>query len=35
MKSPPKQYTDSKAYDLVEEFIRKNARKQVKEKATA
>jgi myo-inositol-1-phosphate synthase len=35
MKSPPKQYTDSKAYDLVEEFIRKNTRKQVKEKATA
>jgi myo-inositol-1-phosphate synthase len=35
MKSPPKQYTDSKAYDLVEEFIRKNARKQVKQKATA
>jgi myo-inositol-1-phosphate synthase len=35
MKSPPKQYTDSKAYELVEEFIRKNTRKQVKEKATA
>src|ERR1041384_7613695 len=35
MKSPPKQYSDSKAFDLVEEFIRKNARKQVKEKATA
>jgi myo-inositol-1-phosphate synthase len=35
MKSPPKQYTDSKAFDLVEEFIRKNARKAVKEKATA
>jgi myo-inositol-1-phosphate synthase len=35
MKSPPKQYTDSKAFDLVEEFIGKNARKQAKEKATA
>jgi myo-inositol-1-phosphate synthase len=35
MKSPPKQYTDSKAYDLVEEFIRKNTRTKVKEKATA
>jgi len=35
MKSPPKQYSDSKAFDLVEEFIRKNARKQVKETATA
>jgi myo-inositol-1-phosphate synthase len=35
MKSPPKQYTDSKAYDLVEEFISKNARTRVKEKATA
>jgi myo-inositol-1-phosphate synthase len=35
MKSPPKQYTDSKAHELVEEFIRKNTRKQVKEKATA
>jgi myo-inositol-1-phosphate synthase len=35
MKSPPKQYPDDKAHDLVEEFIRKNTRKQVKEKATA
>jgi myo-inositol-1-phosphate synthase len=35
MKSPPKQYPDDKAYELVEEFIRKNARKQVKEKTTA
>jgi myo-inositol-1-phosphate synthase len=35
MKSPPKQYSDSKAFELVEEFIRKNARKQAKEKATA
>jgi hypothetical protein len=35
MKSPPKQYDDSEAYDLVEEFIRKNARTLVKETATA
>jgi myo-inositol-1-phosphate synthase len=35
MKSPPKQYPDSKAYDLVEEFIRKNTRTRVKEKARA
>jgi myo-inositol-1-phosphate synthase len=33
MKSPPKQYPDDEARDLTEEFIRKNARKQVKERA--
>jgi myo-inositol-1-phosphate synthase len=33
MKSPPKQYSDDKARDLTEEFIRKHARKQVKERA--
>jgi myo-inositol-1-phosphate synthase len=35
MKSPPKQYPDDKAHDLVEEFIRKNTRKRVKETAKA
>jgi myo-inositol-1-phosphate synthase len=35
MKSPPKQYDDDAARELVEQFIRKNTRKQVKEKATA
>jgi myo-inositol-1-phosphate synthase len=35
MKSPPKQYPDDEARDRTEQFIRKNARKQVKEKATA
>src|SRR5919108_4352636 len=31
MKSPPKQYSDDKARDLVEEFIAKNARAKTKE----
>jgi myo-inositol-1-phosphate synthase len=35
MKSPPKQYDDDAARELVEQFIRKNTRRQVKEKATA
>jgi myo-inositol-1-phosphate synthase len=35
MKSPPKQYPDDEARDLVEEFIKKNARKRVKEPAKA
>ena len=33
MKSPPKQYNDSQAHELVEEFIRKNTRTRVKETA--
>jgi myo-inositol-1-phosphate synthase len=33
MKSPPKQYNDSEAHELVEEFIRKNTRTSVKETA--
>ena len=33
MKSPPKQYPDAEAHELVEEFIRKNTRKRVKETA--
>jgi myo-inositol-1-phosphate synthase len=33
MKSPPVQYSDDKARDLTEEFIRKHARKQAKEPA--
>ncbi len=33
MKSPPKQYDDDEARELVEEFIRKNTRKRVKETA--
>ncbi len=33
MKSPPKQYPDDAARDLVEEFIRKNARTKTKEPA--
>ncbi len=33
MKSPPKQYNDSEAHELVEEFIRKNTRTRVKETA--
>ena len=33
MKSPPKQYNDSQAHELVEEFIRKNSRTRVKETA--
>ena len=35
MKSPPKQYHDEEARDLTEDFIRKNARKRVKEAAKA
>jgi myo-inositol-1-phosphate synthase len=35
MKSPPKQYNDEKARDLTEDFIRKHARKSVKEPAKA
>ncbi len=35
MKSPPKQYNDEKARDLTEDFIRKHARKGVKEPAKA
>jgi myo-inositol-1-phosphate synthase len=33
MKSPPKQYNDSEAHELVEEFIRKNTRTRAKENA--
>jgi myo-inositol-1-phosphate synthase len=33
MKSPPKQYNDSEAHELVEEFIRKNTRTRAKETA--
>ncbi len=33
MKSPPKQYPDDEARDLVEEFIRKNAKKKERAKA--
>src|SRR5437868_3912629 len=33
MKSPPKQYNDSQAHELVEEFIRKNSRTRAKETA--
>jgi hypothetical protein len=35
MKSPPKQYPDDKAHELVEEFIHKNTRTRVKEPAKA
>src|SRR5881392_618527 len=35
MKSPPKQHPDDEARDLTEEFIRKNARKQVKAPAAS
>jgi myo-inositol-1-phosphate synthase len=35
MKSPPKQLRDDEAHDAVEQFIKKNARKTAKEKATA
>jgi myo-inositol-1-phosphate synthase len=35
MKSPPKQYNDEKARDLTEDFIRKHARKKVKQPTTA
>jgi myo-inositol-1-phosphate synthase len=35
MKSPPKQYPDAEAHELVEEFIRKNTRTRVKETAKA
>ncbi len=35
MKSPPKQYHDEEARDLTEDFIRKNARKRVKQAAKA
>jgi len=35
MKSPPEQHPDDEARDLTEEFIRKHARKQVKEPAQA
>jgi myo-inositol-1-phosphate synthase len=35
MKSPPKQLRDDEAYDAVEQFIKKNARKTAKQKATA
>ncbi|HUH21305.1 MAG TPA: inositol-3-phosphate synthase, partial [Gaiellaceae bacterium] len=35
MKSPPKQIVDDEAHELVEQFIRKHARKQVKQPATA
>jgi myo-inositol-1-phosphate synthase len=35
MKSPPKQIVDDEAYDLVEAFIKKNARARAKEKASA
>jgi myo-inositol-1-phosphate synthase len=35
MKSPPKQLRDDEAHDAVEKFIKKNARKAAKEKATA
>jgi myo-inositol-1-phosphate synthase len=35
MKSPPKQIVDDEAYELVESFIKKNARKAAKAKTTA
>jgi myo-inositol-1-phosphate synthase len=35
MKSPPKQIVDDEAHELVEQFIRKHARKQVKQPASA
>jgi myo-inositol-1-phosphate synthase len=35
MKSPPKQIVDDEAHELVEQFIRKHARKQVKQPAAA
>jgi myo-inositol-1-phosphate synthase len=35
MKSPPKQIVDDEAHELVEQFIRKHTRKQVKQPATA
>jgi myo-inositol-1-phosphate synthase len=35
MKSPPKQYSDDEARDMTEDFIRKHARKTVKEAAQA
>jgi hypothetical protein len=35
MKSPPKQIQDDEAYDLVEQFIKKNAQKTAKAAATA
>jgi myo-inositol-1-phosphate synthase len=35
MKSPPKQIQDDAAHDLVEDFIKKNARKQAKAPAKA
>jgi myo-inositol-1-phosphate synthase len=35
MKSPPKQIPDDEAYDKVEAFIKQNARKKVKARATA
>jgi myo-inositol-1-phosphate synthase len=35
MKSPPKQIVDDEAHELVEQFIRKHARKQVKQPAKA
>jgi len=35
MKSPPQQIVDDEAYELTEEFIRKNARKVAKSKAAA
>ena len=35
MKSPPKQIQDDEAYDLVEQFIKKNALKTAKTSVTA
>jgi hypothetical protein len=35
MKSPPKQIVDDEAYDLVEAFIKKNARAKAKAKTGA
>jgi hypothetical protein len=35
MKSPPQQIVDDEAYELTEEFIKKNARKIAKSKAAA
>jgi hypothetical protein len=35
MKSPPKQIVDDKARELVEDFIKKNARTRTKQAATA
>ena len=35
MKSPPKQIVDDEAYEAVEQFIKKYARKTAKAKATA